>query len=192
LVSNYIITLKGNGYDSMTLAKLLMASDDVKGKLVVMDIQKKALDATLSRLLSEFSSKDIESHISFVENNHRNLTVIDQYLPPGGAKAFVYNLGYLPGGDKGIFTLFEDTIVSLKEAALRTAKGGLITVTCYRGHEGGREETEVVRQELAAWEQASWRVCEFVPLNWRASPIVFTAHRFEVKKYLSFTFLRIG
>lgn len=175
--------IQGNGYDSMTLAKLLLKSaDDVKGKLIVMDIQKKALDTTLARLQSEFSLEDIESHISFLENNHRNLTVIDKYLPPEGAKAFVYNLGYLPGGNKEIFTQFEDTIISLKEAALRTAKGGLIAVTCYRGHEGGREETEVVRRELAGWEQASWRVCEFVPLNWRASPIVFTAHRFEVSK----------
>jgi hypothetical protein len=170
----------GNGHDSLTLAQLVLPSNS-SGRLICFDIQHEALETTRNRLLSEFSSSVVDLQVSFLHQNHRDLTAIDHLLPSAGAKAFVYNLGYLPGGDKTVITQVQDTLISLQGARERLAPGGLIAVTCYRGHAGGREETELVRAELSSWEQAAWRVCELAPLNWPASPILFTAHRFEVE-----------
>jgi hypothetical protein len=173
----------GNGYDTLTLARLVLNGDaGTQGRVVSVDVQQKALDTTSNRLLDEFSEDAIESGVKFVLGNHRsweNLSELVGADRESTVKAWVYNLGYLPGGDKSILTQTEDTLDSLREAADRTALGGLVCVTCYRGplHD---EETAAVRAEMASWAQSNWRVCEFAPLNWPASPIVMTAHRFEV------------
>ena len=171
----------GNGYDSLSLARLCLSEDEAgTGRVLAIDVQKRAIEMTQSRLLSEFDKDLIGSRVSFFEMNHRDLTPLDRFIPPEGARAFVYNLGYLPGGDKTMTTLVEDTLRSLRSAAERTALGGIICVTCYRGHAGGAEETALVREELVKLPQSDWRVVEHTPLNWPASPILITAHRFEV------------
>jgi hypothetical protein len=173
----------GNGYDTLTLARLVLNGDSgSRGRVVSVDVQQKALDTTSKRLLDEFPEETIESGVEFVLGNHRSWENLNEWVGAdreSTVKAWVYNLGYLPGGDKSILTQTEDTLDSLREAASRTALGGLMCVTCYRGplHD---EETAAVRAEMASWAQSDWRVCEFAPLNWPASPIVMTAHRFEV------------
>lgn len=173
----------GNGYDTLTLARLVLAGDaGSRGRVVSVDVQQKALDITANRLLGEFSKETIASGVAFVLGNHRSWANLTEVLGADReVKAWVYNLGYLPGGDKAIVTQTEDTLASLRGAAARTARGGLVCATCYRGpaHDA---ETAAVRAELAAWAQTDWRVCEFAPLNWPASPVVLTAHRFEVRE----------
>ena len=167
----------GNGYDTLALARLVLGGG---GRVVSMDVQQCALKATEARLLQEFTQEEVASGVTFIEGNHRDFSRLDELTGPGQrVKAFIYNLGYLPGSDKSVATSKEDTIDSLKQAAQRTSLGGLVCVTCYRGHEGGLEETNKVREELSSWEQAEWRVCETTPLNWPVSPILMTAHRFE-------------
>lgn len=171
----------GNGYDTTILARLVLSDDGSAGQVVSFDVQDAALEKTRARLLTEFREADIESRVTLLRANHKELDKLDAVLPPSSTvKAFTFNLGYLPGGDKSIITQFEDTLVSLRGAAERTAPGGLICVTCYTGHDGGAKETELVRLEISKWEQSVWRVCEHKPLNWPASPVLFTAHRFQV------------
>ena len=55
-------------------------------------------------------------------------------------KAIVFNLGYLPGGDKKTVTRTECTLAALEQAAALIAPNGLLSVMCYPGHEGGKEE----------------------------------------------------
>ena len=175
----------GNGHDTLTLAKLVLQGEGggQQGRVVSYDVQQKALEATKARLIGYFPPELVSDNVLLVERNHKSFTEVDSFLtglPIDSVKAFVYNLGYLPGGDKSITTDVSDTIHSLREAKGRTALGGLICVTCYRGHEGGHTELQQVKAELASWEQSDWRVCNFEPLNWPMSPIVITAHRFEV------------
>lgn len=45
-----------------------------------------------------------------------------------------YNLGWLPGGDKSITTMLEDTLESIEAAQRLVKHGGMISVMLYRGH----------------------------------------------------------
>ena len=57
--------------------------------------------------------------------------------------ACMMNLGYLTGKDtdKSIVTTTRTTLQALDKASRLLRVGGLITICCYRGHEGGQEET---------------------------------------------------
>ena len=57
----------------------------------------------------------------------------------------MFNLGYLPGGDKEITTCTETTMKAIQRAAGLLIKGGLLSVTMYSGHrEGAKEKAELL------------------------------------------------
>lgn len=121
----------GNGHDSLMIARLVFPDDEQLhcsskqsdtalsprefsapkngGRLVCVDIQRKALVATEARLAEAFPQSLLDTRVSFVEANHRDWGFLDA-LAPDGVRAFVYNLGYLPGGDKSFFTQADDTV----------------------------------------------------------------------------------
>lgn len=47
----------------------------------------------------------------------------------------IFNLGYLPKGDKTIITKAETTLIAIKEILPRLRKGGLLLLVVYYGHE---------------------------------------------------------
>src|SRR6185369_16384189 len=61
------------------------------------------------------------------------------------AKAFVFNLGYLPSGDRDIKTAADSTVSALGQAGELLQPSGLILVSVYTGHDGGDEEWEAVK-----------------------------------------------
>ena len=65
-------------------------------------------------------------------------------------RVFMFNLGYLPGGDKAFTTRAESTVQALKTALRWLAPGGFISILAYRGHEGGPEEAGAVEAWLRA------------------------------------------
>ena len=70
--------------------------------------------------------------------------------------AAVFNLGYLPGGDKSIATCPKTTAVAIREAAKLLGCGGVITVLAYVGHDGGAEEASAVENVLAQLASCEW------------------------------------
>jgi len=52
----------------------------------------------------------------------------------------MYNLGYLPGRDRQITTMYDTTIASLRQALKMLLPGGLISIVFYPGHREGAEE----------------------------------------------------
>ncbi len=121
----------GNGHDTLALAQMILSKD--KGKLYAIDVQLNALDSTRQLL-----AKKLEQHyldrIEFVHGCHSKLPITNQ------ANLIVYNLGYLPGGDKQLTTLIETTLKSIEEALTLLKQGGVISLTCYPGHPQGAEE----------------------------------------------------
>lgn len=118
----------GNGYDTLRLAKIVRG----KGKIYGFDIQKKAIENS-QKLLRDYAI------VEFYEKSHAdfgNLT----------AKLIVYNLGYLPKGDKSVTTQADTTIKSLESAIKVLQPGGAITLMAYVGHPEGVEEERAVRQ----------------------------------------------
>ena len=64
-------------------------------------------------------------------------------------KLIVYNLGYLPGGDKEITTQTGSTLISLQEGLKLLTTNGIISMTCYPGHEEGNNEEKAILEWAA-------------------------------------------
>lgn len=120
----------GNGHDSYWLAKHLFPGNSI---LYIIDIQKQAIDATKKRLAPEFDHY-FDNQIIFIHDSHEN-------LPHMEAQLIIYNLGYLPGGDKAITTTTNSTLSSINQALKLIKPSGLISITCYPGHQEGNVES---------------------------------------------------
>ena len=126
----------GNGNDTLFLAKNI-APD---GMVYAIDIQKTALDATVVRLkkhgflnLLKICHGSHEKMGDFLNNQHK-----------GKVATVMFNLGYLPCSNHNIITKPETSIEAISEAYKIIRPGGLLTILCYRGHHGGKEETNAV------------------------------------------------
>jgi SAM-dependent methyltransferase len=125
----------GNGHDSLLLAQLALTPD--AGRLYALDIQPQAI-AAAQMLVSGALPPAIVERIAFCLQSHAEFPAD---IAPASVKLIVYNLGYLPGGDKAITTSVESTVASILAAQELLLPGGVISITCYPGHaEGAREE----------------------------------------------------
>lgn len=125
----------GNGHDTLILAQLNPK------QLYTLDIQQQALDNARKRLQEALSSAQLGA-IHFHLGCHSSFP---SEILPNSVKLVVYNLGYLPGGDKSVTTQTETTLKSIQEAMRLLLPGGLVSITCYPGHaEGKREEDELL------------------------------------------------
>lgn len=148
----------GNGYDSLALARELMpnASATFTGKLYCFDLQPAAIDNTCNLLMEHGFADAIEdSRIEIINDSHERMR---EYLK-APADAIVFNLGYLPGGDKNITTCSTSTLQVVRDilgidnssampqdlSEPLLSKGGLLCITMYSGHlEGKTEKNELL------------------------------------------------
>ncbi|KXJ39735.1 MAG: hypothetical protein AXA67_11775 [Methylothermaceae bacteria B42] len=159
----------GNGYDTLFLAKLTAPN----GRVFAADIQPNALQSAQQRLEMEKNTAPIE----WILAGHETMA---QWLPRqwhGKVKAIMFNLGYLPGGDKRIITQPETTRSALAQSCQVLASGGRITIIAYTGHPGGEEEAEQIGSWLNALNtrQFHWQ-CE-IPINRRHPPRLFVIEK---------------
>lgn len=114
----------GNGHDTLFLAQISQF-------VYAFDIQKQALEITQKRL------DDNEIHkAKLILDSHENIqTYVNKY------KYVIYNLGYLPNGDKAITTTSTSTITSLKIVMEDILEGGIIFMVIYPGHDEGKVES---------------------------------------------------
>ena len=90
--------------------------------------------------------------VTLIEESHANLA---HYVSePIGL--IVFNLGYLPGGDKERATQAETTLASLQAALDKLTVGGLLSVTMYWGHEVGKAERAAVLHWAAALDRSTY------------------------------------
>ncbi len=128
----------GNGSDTLLLAQLVGRD----GRVWAFDVQEQALAKSRSLLAEAGCLEQVE----LLAAGHECLA--DFVAEP--LKAVVFNLGYLPGGEKGIITRPQQTIAALNQALGFLLPGGIITVCIYTGHPGGAEEGETVAKWGAA------------------------------------------
>jgi SAM-dependent methyltransferase len=136
----------GNGHDTLFLARLVGEG----GKVWAFDIQDKALANTRMLLAEAGCFGQVEPVVS---GHERFAEFVGEPL-----KAVVFNLGYLPGGDKSVITRPDETVAALEQAAGLLIPGGVITVCIYTGHPGGAEEGEAVEKWAAALSPAGFNV----------------------------------
>jgi ubiquinone/menaquinone biosynthesis C-methylase UbiE len=134
----------GNGHDTLFLARLVGPG----GKVWAFDLQEKAL-ANTRALLDEAGCL---AQTELVAAGHESLAeFVGERL-----NAALFNLGYLPGGDKNFVTRAEQTLAALDQAAHLLLPGGIITICVYTGHPGGAEEGEAVEQWAAGLAPATF------------------------------------
>ncbi len=145
----------GNGKDTLKLASLL-----TKGKVIALDIQEAALEKTKDLL-----SEELLTRVTLLKQSHET-------FPPCQApiKLIIYNLGYLPGGDKTLTTHTNSTLISVENAVALIADGGAVSITCYPGHEEGRKEEEALLAFLKVLDPKKWNVCHHRLINRLSAP----------------------
>lgn len=127
----------GNGYDTLFLAELVGDA----GKVYALDVQPEAIASTASRLPPERRDR-----VELLLADHSALSDLIPSSEQGQVQAVMFNLGYLPGGEKSKTTRLESTAPALESAWEMLAEGGVLSVMAYPGHPGGAEEAEGVEQ----------------------------------------------
>lgn len=139
----------GNGKDTLFLCKHFKY---VYG----FDIQPIALSNT-NNLLKEHRLTNYELHLD-------NFVNIDLYIK-NKIQGFIYNLGYLPNGDKKVTTLAKDTLKSLKKALKLLDNEGLIVLVIYSGHEQGKIESQRINYFVKKLSQKEYDVITYKFIN---------------------------
>lgn len=152
----------GNGHDTVFLANLV----GEKGKVYSFDIQQDALLAT-EKKLSELQWKN-RAHLTL--SGHENIKRIIPSEHFGKITSAIFNLGYLPGGDKTIVT-HEDTTISAMEQLLDImAPEGIIILVIYHGHPEGAIEKDAILSYVANISQDTAHVLEYRFMNQKNDP----------------------
>ncbi|WP_239254220.1 class I SAM-dependent methyltransferase [Listeria ilorinensis] len=148
----------GNGHDTLLLARLVGPSGHVYG----FDIQETALKSTRDRLCQAGEL----SQVSLIHASHADFS----HYVSMPIRAGIFNLGYLPGGDKTITTQPESTIASLRVILPQLEKGGLLILVVYHGHPEGKIEKEHVLDYVQKLPQESYQVLQYGFINQRNDP----------------------
>ncbi|WP_126426559.1 tRNA (mnm(5)s(2)U34)-methyltransferase [Brevibacillus marinus] len=144
----------GNGHDTLFLARLV----GERGKVIAYDIQPQALEQTRQRLIQE----NVLERATLLLASHEE---IDRISEP--VSAIMFNLGYLPGGNKAITTQAASTRKAIA-AGLRVLKpGGIMTIVVYWGHAAGVPEKAEVEAYCAELPQRDYLVLKYQYLNQR-------------------------
>lgn len=152
----------GNGHDTLYLTNLV----GEQGHVYAFDIQEQAINQTRTRLQENqcehlatlfLSSHDQLSHLLPKEES-RKLT---------GA---IFNLGYLPGGDKEVVTEAHSTISAIEQLLECMEVEGIIILVVYHGHPEGAIERDELMQYVKSLPQEKAHVLHYGFMNQVNSP----------------------
>ncbi|BBM84164.1 class I SAM-dependent methyltransferase [Candidatus Uabimicrobium amorphum] len=140
----------GNGHDTSFLARIVGKT----GKVFGFDIQHQAIINTQKRLEQLALHQRVEifhtSHAEMLEhipqNYHQKIKVV------------MFNLGYLPGGDKNIITAASTTLTAFSHSLDLLQSGGNLVVMVYTGHSGGECEWNEIQQWFTSLEKSIYTV----------------------------------
>jgi hypothetical protein len=82
----------------------------------------------------------------------------------------MYNLGYLPGGNKQITTEYNSLATSLEQAMVLLKPGGVISIVLYPGHDAGRIEKEKLLSFCEAIPSSEYAVLYSSLINQAGNP----------------------
>ncbi|GJP51764.1 hypothetical protein CLOM_g10907 [Closterium sp. NIES-68] len=188
----------GNGHDALAMAALALslaptagdaesAREEVRGRVVAMDIQEEAVRRTNQRLAAGLSEQQM-ARVHTICGCHSTLL---HHVAPDSARLVAFNLGYLPHADRHpsvatpspptalpvLTTRPSSTVAALAAAVTATAVGGVISVMAYVGHTGGREEYDAVLNVAASLPTDSWVCWEHRSINRPLSPRLVVMRR---------------
>ena len=125
----------GNGHDTLTLCQLVGET----GRVYAFDVQEAAVASTAARL----REAGVADRATLIHAGHQHMA---DYVT-GPVNAVMFNLGWLPGGDKTVTTHWDSTHQAVASALELLAPGGVCVICVYPGHSAGDEE----RRQLTAY-----------------------------------------
>lgn len=143
----------GNGGDTAFLCRLV----GKEGRVLGFDIQPEAIASTRQNLARKGLAAELHC------DSHANLL---QYVQPGTADAVMFNFGWLPGADHGVFSHAQSSIPALEAALEALRPGGVLSAILYSGKViGSDEKTEILQwMRSRPLKQCTALVCGFA--NW--------------------------
>ena len=152
----------GNGHDTLRLCQMVGES----GHVDAFDVQAQAVENTRALLSENGVLPRAELHLT----GHQHMA---EYVT-APVRAVVFNLGWLPGGDKSITTHWDTTLPALRSALSLLEKLGGCIVCVYPGHAAGEEELMNIRGFLSSLKPREFNVLEQNFINANAgSPVCF-------------------
>lgn len=141
----------GNGHDTDFLAENF-------DKVYAFDIQKEACD--------KYIEKNV-SNVSVINDSHSNF---EDHIKEEEVDCIMYNLGFLPGGNKEITTMHESSLKSIKDGLELLASGGIMTICIYTGHDEGKKEESCIMEFLRELPKNKFGVMEHRFINRKNNP----------------------
>lgn len=135
----------GNGFDTDFLS-------DNFDKVYSFEIQKEAC--------AKYKEKN-KSNVEVINDSHH---LFKDYVTDK-VDCIMYNLGFLPGGDKGITTVHTTSLESIKCGLELLKSGGIMTICIYKGHDEGKIEESCILSYLRDLPKSKYGVMSHTYLN---------------------------
>ena len=127
----------GKGEDTKFLSQL--------GEVYSFDIQIEAINEAKKHNLN---------NVKFIKDCHTNIKKY-VHVDIDGA---IFNLGYLPGGNKKITTQKDTSIKAIQEVLDIMKINGLLGIVIYPGHPAGKEEEIAILNQIKLLDQNKYNV----------------------------------
>ena len=132
-------------------------------------VRRRTPDLTAVKFVQDFLAARLEQanvpadRYSLICGSHADLL---QYVQPGTADAVMFNFGWLPGANHGVFSTAQSSIPALQAALQAVRPGGIVSAILYSGAVIGSDEKQAVLRFLRALPLKSFTVlvCDFA--NW--------------------------
>ncbi len=136
----------GNGHDTAMLAELVGAS----GHVIAFDVQADAVAHTRAALEEAGLLDRCELHCM----GHEHIGEVVQ----SPVRTATFNLGWLPGGNKTITTLWPTTRQAVEACLKLLVPGGVLTICSYPGHAAGNVERQALMTLLSSLRPQEFNV----------------------------------
>lgn len=135
----------GNGHDTDFLSNIF-------DFVYAFDIQKQACDRYILNGIG---------NVAVINDSHH---LLKKYINKN-VDCIIYNLGFLPGGDKNITTKHNTSLESIKEGLDILNSNGIMVVCIYRGHIEGKIEESFILDYLKTLSKNEFGVMVHSYLN---------------------------
>lgn len=139
----------GHGFDTKFLSS-------IANKVYAFDIQNQAIEEVEALKLNNVEAI-LDTHLSF-----------DQYLETFDIG--IFNLGYLPNGDKKIYTDGDVVVKTLEKACKLMNRKGRLVIACYPGFPAGEKEAKIVEKYVSELASKHFDVTKLQLLNRNHAP----------------------
>lgn len=151
----------GNGHDTEFLSKTVGEG----GHVYAFDIQPSAVESTRKNLEAAGCPKNY----TLICDSHHNVKKYVNCKIRGG----MFNLGWLPGGDKSITTMRETTMPAIQAAIDLLDTDAILNIAVYPGHPEGDAEGKMIEEYLSSLSRFKVCATKVKIVNSETSPYFF-------------------